>query len=88
MTADIIARVDGLPAVLLERERIWPVPASTNGSRSSAWRARAARRRIERQTAVVHECRLPAWAKALMAEQAAEEERLAIRAELNEAGLL
>jgi len=89
MSPELLARVDGLPARLLERKRIFPVPAGANGSRSSRQRARAARRRIERQTAVVHECRLlPAWARAMVAEQAAEEERLAIRAELDRAGLL
>ena len=89
MGPELIARDDGLPVVLLERERIWPVPAGANGSASSRQRARAARRRIERQTAVVHECRLlPAWARAMVAEQAAEEGRLKIRAELSQAGLL
>ena len=36
----------------------------------------------------VHECRLPAWARALVAEQLADAERLEIRAELGAAGLL
>jgi len=89
MGPELIARDDGLPVVLLERERIWPVPAVTNRSASARQRARAARRRIDRQTRVVHECRaLPAWAQALVAEQAAEEERLEIRDQLAQAGLL
>jgi hypothetical protein len=79
MVPELLARVDGLPVRLLERERVFPAPDATNGSPSSRQRARAARRRIERQTAVVHECRLPAWARALIAEQAAEQERLEIR---------
>ena len=47
-----------------------------------------ARRRIERQTAGVHECRLPKWARDMVAEQLAERERLEIRSQLARAGLL
>ena len=46
------------------------------------------RAQIERQTAVVHQCRLPVWARALADPQHAEVERLEIRAELVAAGLL
>ena len=47
-----------------------------------------ARARIERQTACVRECRLPAWAQSVIAEHVAEWERLEIRSELERAGLL
>ena len=87
MVPQLIARVDGLPEVLLDREVVWPVPGDDRdrNHRSLSLKARA---RIERQTAGVHECRLPAWARAMIAEQAAEAERLAIRVELGRAGLL
>ena len=83
MVPQLIARVDGLPVSLLDRERVWPAPA--RDARELTARQRA---RIERQTACVHECRLPAWAQALIAEQAAEREGLEIRSELERAGLL
>jgi hypothetical protein len=44
--------------------------------------------RIERQTAVVHQCRVPAWARSLTDSQQADAERVEIRAELVAAGLL
>ena len=46
------------------------------------------RTQVERQTAAVHQCSLPKWARELAAEQLAEAERYAIRAELGQAGLL
>ena len=46
------------------------------------------RARIERQTAVVHQCRLPGWARSLAEAQQADAERVEIRAELVAAGLL
>ena len=82
MVPQLIARVDGLPVSLLDRERVWPAPRTV---RELTARQRA---RIERQTACVRECRLPTWAQALIAEQAAESERLEIRSELERAGLL
>ena len=86
MVPQLIARVDGLPVLLLDREVVWPPPHSpANDVRELTARQRA---RIERQTACVHECRLPAWAQTLIAEQAAESERLEIRSELERAGLL
>jgi hypothetical protein len=86
MVPQLIARVDGLPVSLLDRERVWPaLDAPARDARELTARQRA---RIERQTACVHECRLPAWAQALVAEQAAEWERLEIRSELERAGLL
>jgi hypothetical protein len=82
MVTQLIARVDGLPVTLLERERIWP-PAPA--PRSMPTRAR---RRIDRQAAAVHQCRLPAWARNMVAEELAEGERVQLRAELQRAGLL
>ena len=83
MGPQLIARVDGLPVSLLDRERVWPAPARTVRELTARRRAR-----IERQTACVRECRAPAWAQALIAEQAAESERVEIRSELERAGLL
>jgi hypothetical protein len=51
-------------------------------------KCRSTRARIERQTAVVHAAVLPASLRALVAEQAAEAERMEIRSELSRAGLL
>ena len=85
MVPSLIARVDGLPVSLLDRERVWPAPTRRRSVRELTASQRA---RIERQTAVVHECRLPAWAQAVIAEQVAEWERFEIRSELERAGLL
>ena len=84
----MIARVDGLPVSLLDREVVWPPPASGERDRAREVLSLKRRARIERQTADVHECRLPAWVQAMVAEQVAESERLAIRVELRRAGLL
>ena len=46
------------------------------------------RARIERQTAVVHDCQMPVWARQLMAEEVEELERQEIRGALLEAGIL
>ena len=86
MVPSLIARVDGLPVTLLDREVVWPV--SSSPARSSGTLSARQRARIERQTAVVHECRLPAWAQDLIAEPLAESERLEIRCELERAGIL
>ncbi len=87
MVPQLIARVDGLPLTLLEREVVWPVPdAALEPARLVLPANRRAR--IERQTAAVHECRLSGWARAFAAAQLAEEERLEIRDELAQAGLL
>ncbi|MGA2925981.1 MAG: hypothetical protein ABSG43_08295 [Solirubrobacteraceae bacterium] len=86
MVPQLIARVDGLPVSLLERGVVWPAP--DNGrQRAGVGVSPRLRARIERQTAVVHECRLPAWARAL-AEPQVDAERVEIRAELVAAGLL
>ena len=86
MVPQLIARVDGLPLTLLERERVWPAPPMPARSRGRLTARQ--RRRIERQTAAVRECQLPAWARGMVAEQLAERECLEIRAELAQAGLL
>jgi hypothetical protein len=82
MSPTLMARVDGLPVQLLERQQVWPTTDRTpRARRELSARERA---RIERQTAVVHECRLPRWARALVDETEREE----IRSELTAAGLL
>jgi hypothetical protein len=86
MVPQLIARVDGLPVSLLDRDVVWPAPSlPAPDVREMTGRQRA---RIERHTACVHECRLPACAQALIAEQTAESERVEIRSELERAGLL
>jgi hypothetical protein len=85
MVPQLIARVDGLPVSLLERQVVWPAPDSDRGRNGLSPRLRA---RIARQTAGVHQCMLPAWARALAEQKQADEERLEIRAELVAAGLL
>jgi hypothetical protein len=91
MSPTLLARVDGLPAVLLERERIYPAP---NGSAGGSRRTLSARERarVERQTAAVHTAELPLalrreldpispWARD-------ELDRAGLLAELAQAGLL
>jgi hypothetical protein len=85
MVPQLIARVDGLPVSLLERQVVWPAPDNGRGRGRLSPRLRA---QIERQTAVVHECRLPAWVRSLAEQQQADAERVEIRAELGAAGLL
>jgi len=95
MVPQLIARVDGLPEVLLDRQVVWPAPNSDGdrGRRSLSAKARA---RIERQTAVVHAARLPAAARAVLEDATvtgspyleAEEERLEIQALLAREGVL
>jgi hypothetical protein len=86
MSPTLMARVDGLPVQLLERERVWPATnRKTRCRRDLSARERA---RIERQTAVVHDCQVPVWARQLMAEDVEELERQEIRGALFEAGIL
>jgi hypothetical protein len=85
MVPQLIARVDGLPVSLLKRQVVWPAQDGGRGRSGLSPRLRA---RIERQTAAVHQCRLPAWARALAEAQQADAERIEIRAELVAAGLL
>jgi hypothetical protein len=87
MVPSLLARVDGLPTTLLDRQVVWPLPhparAGKRGSLSAGRRAR-----IERQTAVVHAAdRLPASVRALLAEAAIGAERLEIRSDLAREGL-
>ena len=88
MVATLLARVDGLPVTLLDRQVVWPpsypARAVRRGSMSAGRRAR-----IERQTAVVHAAdRLPASVRALLSDAALEAERLEIRSDLAREGLL
>ena len=86
MSPTLMARVDGLPAQLLEPEQVWPTAdRKASCRRELSSRARA---RIERQTAVVHDCQMPVWARQLMAEEIEEFERQEIRGALLEAGIL
>ena len=95
MVPQLIARVDGLPEVLLDREVVWPVPNDDRerGCRSLSAKARA---RIERQTAVVHAAAVSSAARAVLKEASvigsayleAEQERLEIRALLAGVGVL
>ena len=85
MSPTLMARVDGLPVQLLERERVWPTADRARRRREISARERA---RIERQTAVVHDCQMPVWARQLMAEEVEELERQEIRGALLEAGIL
>ena len=88
MVPTLIARADGLPAVLLDRERVWPVTAPAGSPRRRKAPSARERARIERQTAAVRECRLPACVRAAYLAQLAEQERSEIRSELAAAGLL
>ena len=86
MSPTLMARVDGLPVQLLERERVWPTADRKEGCRRElSTRERA---RIARQTAVVHDCQMPVWARQLVAEEVAELEREQIRGDLLAAGIL
>jgi hypothetical protein len=94
MVPQLIARVDGLPEVLLDREVVWPVPGDDRDRNHRPLSAKA-RARIERQTAVVHAAILPAAARAVLQQAAtespyldAEAERSEIRAMLAGRGVL
>ena len=87
MVPSLIARVDGVDGLpqLIAPERVWPDPTipAKNGRRQARWRERDAC-----QAAVVQQARVPRWARQLLAVQEPDDERLEIRAELAEAGLL
>ena len=97
MVPQLIARVDGLPEVLLDRQVVWPVPTDKRDRdrdrRSLSAKARA---RIERQTAVVHAAAVSPAARAVLEEATvigspyleAEQERLEIQALLTGVGVL
>ena len=87
MVPSLLARVDGLPVTLLDRQIVWPIPAGERNGRRRPISSKE-RARIERQTAVVHAAVLPASLRALVDEHAAEAERLEIRSELSREGLL
>ena len=95
MVPQLIARVDGLPEVLLDREVVWPVPNDDRDRRCRSLSLKA-RARIARQTAVVHAATLPATARAVLEDATvtgspyleAEQERLEIRALLAGVGVL
>ena len=94
MVPQLIARVDGLPEVLLDREVVWPLPGDDRDRNHRSLSAKA-RARIERQTAVVHAALLPAAARAMIQQAAtespyfdAEAERSEIRALLARRGVL
>ena len=76
----------GLPVQLVERERVWPTADRKERCRREL--SARERARIERQTAVVHDCQMPVWARQLMAEEVEELERQEIRGALLEAGIL
>jgi hypothetical protein len=94
MVPQLIARVDGLPEVLLDRAVVWPDPGDDRDRNHRSYSAKA-RARIERQTAVVHAALLPAAARAMIQQAAtespyfdAEAERSEIRALLARRGVL
>ena len=75
-----------MPVQLVERERVWPTADRKERCRREL--SARERARIERQTAVVHDCQMPVWARQLMAEEVEELERQEIRGALLEAGIL
>ena len=95
MVPQLIARVDGLPEVLLDRQVVWPIPneGRDRGDRSLSAKARA---RIARQTAVVHAAAVSSAVRAVLDEATvvgspyleAEQERLEIQALLAGVGVL
>ena len=95
MVPQLIARVDGLPEVLLDRQVVWPVPneCPDRADRSLSAKARA---RIERQTAVVHAAAVSSAVRAVLEKATvigppyleAEQERLEIQALLAGVGVL
>jgi hypothetical protein len=94
MVPQLIARVDGLPVSLLDREIVWPVPDVVCG-RAHEMRSARRRARIERQTAVVHEGVVSGCARAVLQQAPtespyldAEAERSEIRALLAQRGVL
>jgi len=94
MVPQLIARVDGLPVSLLDREVVWPVP-DVGRDRAREVLSAGRRARIERQTAVVHAAVVSGLARAVLEQAAtespyldAEAERAEIRALLAERGVL
>jgi hypothetical protein len=94
MVPQLIARVDGLPVSLLDREVVWPVPDVVRDRARAVLSARR-RARIERQTAVVHAALVSDCARAVLQQAGtespyldAEAERSEIRALLAQHGVL
>ena len=94
MVPQLIARVDGLPVSLLDREVVWPVPDVVRGRARAVLSARRCAR-IERQTAVVHAALVSDCARAVLQQAGmespyldAEAERSEIRALLAQRGVL
>jgi hypothetical protein len=95
MVPQLIARVDGLPEVLLDREVVWPAPHDDRDRDCRSLTAKA-RARIERQTAVVHAAAVSSAARAVLGEATvigspyleAEQERQEIQALLAGVGVL
>jgi len=95
MVPQLIARVDGLPEVLLDREVVWPVPNDARDRPRRPLSAKA-RARIARQTAVVHAAAVSSAARTMLEEATvigsayleAEQERLEIQALLAGVGVL
>jgi hypothetical protein len=95
MVPQLIARVDGLPEALLDREVVWPVPNSDRDRHRGSLSAKV-RARIERQTAVVHAAAVSSAVRAVLEEATvigspyleAELERLEIQALLADVGVL
>jgi hypothetical protein len=94
MVPQLIARVDGLPVSLLNRELVWPVPDVVRDRARGVPSART-RARIERQTAVVHAALVAGRARVVLQQAAsespyldAEAERSEIRALLAQRGVL
>jgi hypothetical protein len=81
------ARVDGLAVFELHQEHTPPVEGETRGRTPRVVSARQ-RARIARQTAVVRDSQTAGALKRWLAAQAAEADRLAIREDLAQAGLL
>ena len=95
MVPQLIARVDGLPEVLLDREVVWPVANGDRDRDRRSWSAKA-RARMARQTAVVHAAAVSSAVRAVLDEATvigspyleAEQERLEIQALLAGVGVL
>ena len=95
MVPQLVARVDGLPEVLLDRQVVWPVPNDDRARDRRSLSAKA-RARIERQTAVVHAAAVSPAVRAVLEEATvvgspyleAEQERLEIQALLARVGVL
>ena len=95
MVPSLLARVDGLPVTLLDRQVVWPIPTGECNGRRAVMSSKQ-RARLERQTAVVHAAAVSSAARAVLEEATvigspyleAEQERLEIQALLAGVGVL